>query len=90
MKRSNTIYYNRKIFIGYVIREHKKTVVVEIKNKTKHRKYKKILNQISKYMVHDELNECCVGDFISFSQSKPYSRNKKWKVIKILKKNYSI
>jgi small subunit ribosomal protein S17 len=77
-------------FIGYVIREQEKTVVVEITNITRHYRYKKIIKKISRYIVHDADNKCCVGDLVLFRQSKPFSSKKKWKIEKILKKNYGM
>jgi len=63
---------------------------VEIQNKVKHKRYKKIITKISKYIVHDEDNQCCIGDIVLFSNSRPYSRKKKWKINTIIKKNYFV
>lgn len=78
----------KNIFMGYIIKEQFKTVVVEVKKTVKHNKYKKILNKSLKYIVHDKKNECCIGDIVLIKQSKPYSVRKKWIITKILKKNY--
>lgn len=76
------------MFVGYVIREQEKTVVVETKTIAKHYRYKKIIKKLSKYIVHDMDNKCCIGDLVLFVQSRPFSSKKKWKIEKILKKNY--
>lgn len=78
---------NKNLLIGQVIKEHEKTVIIDIKNKVKHKKYKKIINKTTRYMVHDPKNICCIGDIILFKQSKPHSCRKKWELHKILKKN---
>lgn len=74
-------------FIGHVIRQQDKTIVVEVITNTQHKKYKKVIYKSSRYMVHDSMNSCCIGDLVLCQQSKPQSSKKKWKLAKILKKN---
>lgn len=59
-----------------------KTVVVMIERKVKHPLYGKYIRRSSKFHVHDEKNECSVGDKVVFRECKPYSKMKHWEVIK--------
>lgn len=63
-----------------------KTVVVEIKKRVQHRVFKKYFTVRKKYTAHDETNECQVGDKVLIQQSRPMSRTKRWKVIKVLER----
>jgi small subunit ribosomal protein S17 len=58
-----------------------KTVVVEVTRRVKHRRYKKYLNRSTTYKAHDENNECQVGDAVTIQESRPLSREKRWRVI---------
>jgi small subunit ribosomal protein S17 len=83
--KKNFITINKKnTFVGSVIKKCFKTVILEVKKKVRHYKYGKYLNISFKYLVHDEKDECCIGDIACIQQSKPYSHRKKWKVIKVL------
>jgi small subunit ribosomal protein S17 len=72
---------NKSTFIGHVIKQQFKTLIVDVRKKIKHKKYGKFLNVSRKYMVHDANNKCCVGDAVFIAQSKPYSHKKRWIVI---------
>lgn len=87
IKKTYKKYKYKNLLIGQVIKEYEKTLIIDIKNKIKHKKYKKIVNIKTRYMVHDPNNTCCIGDIILFSQSRPHSSKKKWQMFKILKKN---
>ena len=63
-----------------------KTVVVEVKEKIKHKTYKKYISRTSKYKAHDERNECNTGDLVVIAESRPISRDKRWVVKKIEQK----
>ena len=58
-----------------------KTVVVRVTRRVKHARYKKYLNRSSTYKAHDENNECSVGDEVIIQESRPLSRQKRWRVI---------
>lgn len=74
---------NQSTFIGSVIKQQCKTVIVNVRKKIKHKKYGKFLNVSCKYMVHDHNNKCCIGDTVFIAQSKPYSHKKRWIVVGI-------
>ncbi len=63
-----------------------KTVVVEVQRLVMDRMYGKYLKQRSRFMAHDEKNECKVGDRVRIQESRPLSRHKRWVVREILEK----
>lgn len=77
----------RKTRIG-VVSSNKmdKTVVVTIKERVKHPLYNKIVNNTIKYKAHDENNECGVGDKVQIMETRKLSKDKNWRVVKILEK----
>ncbi|WGS66135.1 30S ribosomal protein S17 [Enterobacteriaceae bacterium ET-AT1-13] len=65
-----------------------KSIVVVIKRKIKHTIYKKFIKKTTKFYVHDENNNCNIGDLVEFKSTTPLSKKKFWILVKILKKNY--
>ena len=63
-----------------------KTVVVAIRERVKHPLYGKIVNRTKKFKAHDELNECGVGDRVLIAETRPLSKDKCWRVVKIVEK----
>ena len=61
-----------------------KTVVVAIENRSPHPKYRKIVVRTKKYKVHDESNQCKIGDRVRIRETRPLSRTKRWTVAEIL------
>ncbi len=77
----------RKVRVGIVSSDKMdKTVVVTIKNRVRHPLYGKIINRTVKYKAHDENNECKVGDKVSIMETRPISKEKRWRVVEILEK----
>lgn len=77
-----------RIMIGKVIsKKMQKTATVAVERMVEHPVYKKTLKRVKKYHVHDENDESRVGDTVRFTDSKPFSATKKWKLIKILSEN---
>ena len=77
----------RKIRIGRVVGDSMdKTVIVEVSGPKRHPLYKKIIKRVVRYKVHDEKNECRVGDKVSIVETRPLSREKRWRVAEILVK----
>ena len=66
-----------------------KTVVVSIERTVMHPRYKKILRRRSKVKAHDETNQCRVGDRVLLVECRPFSRDKRWRVSKVLEKTKS-
>jgi len=63
-----------------------KTVVVRVERKFNHPKFKKTVKSSKKYKCHDGENQCNVGDFISMKSVRPMSKEKRWALVEILKK----
>lgn len=77
----------RKTRVGLVTSDKMdKTVVVTIKDKVRHPLYNKIVNRTVKYKAHDEENECGVGDKVLIMECRPYSKDKRWRVVEIVEK----
>ena len=77
----------RKSRVGIVTSDKMdKTVVVTIKNRVRHPLYNKIVNDTVKYKAHDENNECGVGDKVLIMECRPYSKDKRWRVVEIIEK----
>jgi small subunit ribosomal protein S17 len=74
--------------IGTVI-SHKmqKTIVVEVENRYPHPIYSKIMTKTKKYLVHDEMDECDIGDQVLVEECRPLSRRKRWRLNKIISKS---
>lgn len=77
----------RKTRVGIVTSDKMdKTVVVTIKDRVRHPLYNKIVNRTVKYKAHDENNECGVGDKVLIMECRPYSKDKRWRVVEIVEK----
>ena len=77
----------RKTRVGIVTSDKMdKTVVVTIKDRVKHPLYNKIVDKSVKYKAHDENNECGVGDKVQIMECRPMSKDKNWRVVKIVEK----
>ena len=77
----------RKTRIGMVVSDKMdKTVVVAIQDNVKHPKYGKVIKRTVKFKAHDENNECAVGDKVSIRETRPLSKEKRWRVVEIIEK----
>ncbi len=77
----------RKIFQGIVVSDKMdKTVVVEVERTVLHPLYKKYIRRKKKFMAHDERNECRIGDKVQIIETRPLSKYKRWRVMKILER----
>ncbi len=63
-----------------------KTVVVSVKDRVRHPLYKKIINRTVKFKAHDENNECGIGDRVLLMETRPMSKDKRWRVVEIIEK----
>ena len=76
---------SRKKRIGYVVSDKMdKTVVVEIERRFIDPIYKKIIKRKKRYKAHDEQNECSIGDKVILMETRPLSRDKRWRVVSII------
>ena len=77
----------RKTRTGTVVsNKMDKTVVVAIYDNVKHPLYKKIVTRTVKVKAHDEMNACNVGDKVSLMETRPLSKDKRWRVVEIIEK----
>ncbi len=77
----------RKTRVGIVTSDKmEKTVVVSVKDKVQHPLYKKIINNTIKLKAHDENNECSIGDRVLVMETRPMSKDKRWRVVEIIEK----
>jgi small subunit ribosomal protein S17 len=77
----------RKVRLGTVIADQmNKTVIVQVGTSKAHRLYRKTVQQRTKFKVHDEKNECGVGDLVRIMETKPISKEKRWRVIEVVEK----
>lgn len=77
----------RKTRIGVVTsNKMDKTIVVAVKDKVKHPIYKKTINKTTKFKAHDEENTCDIGDTVMIAETRPLSKDKNWRLVKIVEK----
>lgn len=75
----------RKERIGIVVSDKMtKTIVVQIRRKTRHPEYGKVIEKAAKFKVHDEKNEAKVGDKVRISETRPLSKEKRWRLVEIM------
>jgi len=78
---------SRKVRVGKVISDKMdKTVVVAIEDRVAHPLYKKIVGRTYKLKAHDEQNTCGVGDIVKVMETRPLSKDKRWRVVEIVEK----
>ena len=77
----------RKTSVGVVVSDKMdKTIVVAVKDSVQHPIYKKIMKRTVKFKAHDENNECGVGDRVMIMETRPLSKDKRWRLVKIVEK----
>jgi small subunit ribosomal protein S17 len=77
----------RKTRVGKVVSDKMdKTVVVSIEDNVRHPLYKKIIKNTVKLKAHDENNECGIGDRVLVMETRPLSKDKRWRVVEIIEK----
>jgi small subunit ribosomal protein S17 len=77
----------RKTRVGKVVsNKMDKSIVVSIERRVKHRIYKKFFKKTKKYMAHDEKNECGIGDTVKIMETRPLSKNKRWRLVEVVQK----
>ena len=77
----------RKTRVGMVVSDKMdKTVVVIVEDRIAHKTYKKIIGRTYRLKAHDENNECGVGDIVRVMETRPLSKDKRWRVVEIVEK----
>ncbi len=77
----------RKEITGVVVSNSMdKTITVSVERRKKHPKYGKFVKATSKFAAHDEKNECGVNDIVKIMETRPLSKNKRWRLVEIVEK----
>ena len=77
----------RKVRVGKVVSDKMdKTIVVAVEDHVKHPLYNKIVKRTYKLQAHDENNECNIGDTVKVMETRPLSKNKRWRLVEIMEK----
>ena len=77
----------RKERIGLVMsNKMDKSIVISVERKVKHAIYGKFVKQTTKFMAHDEKNDCNIGDTVRIMETKPMSKNKCWRLVEIIER----
>jgi small subunit ribosomal protein S17 len=77
----------RKVRLGRVISDKMdKTVVVQVADRKSHPLYKKVLQRRVNFKAHDETNECRTGDLVRIMETRPLSKDKRWRVVEVVEK----
>ncbi|MEY2923579.1 MAG: hypothetical protein RLZZ337_119 [Bacteroidota bacterium] len=78
---------SRKEIVG-IVRSNKmdKTITVSIERKVKHPKYKKFVKSTARFKAHDEKNECNENDIVRIMETRPLSKDKRWRLVEIVER----
>jgi small subunit ribosomal protein S17 len=77
----------RKVRVGRVVsNKMDKSITVAVERKVKHPLYGKFMKKTSKVMAHDEKNECGIGDTVKVMETRPLSKNKRWRLVEVIEK----
>lgn len=63
-----------------------KTIAVEVERKVKHAMYGKFMKRTKKFLAHDDTNSCGIGDLVKIVETRPLSKNKRWRLVEIVEK----
>lgn len=78
---------SRKTIIGTVVSDKmEKTITVQVSTFVQHPLYKKQMKKTTKFKAHDEKNECKIGDKVKIMETRPLSKDKRWRLVEILEK----
>ena len=84
---SETRSSNRKTRTGKVVSDKMdKTIVVAVETRVPHKLYKKIVKRTYKLKAHDEENSCNIGDIVRVMETRPLSKDKRWRLVEIIEK----
>ena len=81
----------RKVITGKVVSDKmEKTVVVAVESRVTHPRYKRIIRRTRKFKAHDADNSCHIGDKVKLVETRPLSKEKRWRVVEILERSVQI
>lgn len=77
----------RKERVGQVVsNKMQKTITVAVNRKVKHPMYGKFLRKTTKFTAHDETNDCNIGDTVRIMETRPLSKNKRWRLVEVIER----
>ncbi len=77
----------RKVRVGVVVSDSRdKTITVEVPNLTAHPRYDKVVRRSTKFHVHDETNDARLGDKVEIMETRPVSKQKRWRLVEIVER----
>ena len=77
----------QRTLVGKVVsNKMDKTIVITVERKVKHPKYGKFVKKTTKFTAHDEKNECGLGDTVKIMETRPISKNKRWRLVEVVEK----
>lgn len=77
----------RKVRIGLVVSDKMdKTIIVRVERQVAHPIYKKIIKRTERFKAHDETNDCHVGDKVRIMETRPLSKEKRWRVVEVIER----
>ncbi|MCS6794337.1 MAG: 30S ribosomal protein S17 [Raineya sp.] len=87
MEQTAVVRNARKEKVGKVVsNKMQKSIVVAVERRVKHPIYGKFMKKTSKFMAHDEKNECNIGDVVRIMETRPLSKRKRWRLVEIIEK----
>ena len=82
---SEPVRGQRKVRVGVVTSNRMmKTIVVRVSRRVRHPKYNRVINQASAFKVHDEQNSAAIGDLVKIMETRPLSKEKRWRLVEIV------
>ena len=77
----------RKIFVGEVVSNRmQKTITVQVERRVRHPIYERVIKRSKKFHVHDEHNQCQIGDMVRIVETRPLSKTKCWRLLEIIQR----
>ncbi len=81
----------RKVLLGEVVSDRMhKTVTVRVERRIQHPLYERVIKRSKKYHVHDEHNQCRVGDLVRIVETRPLSKTKRWRLLEIVRRREAV
>ena len=88
MSEDHTKRGHRKERVGEVVSSKMdKTIVVRVKRRYPHPRFRKVVTEFTKFYAHDEKNEANIGDIVRIQETRPMSKSKRWRLVSVVEKN---
>lgn len=77
---------SRKIRVGTVVSDRmQKTIIVQVARQVQHQKYQRVVRRTTRFKAHDEANRAKIGDYVQIMETRPVSKDKRWRLIEVLR-----